>query len=82
MTWIVAYIVAALVFGVLDALWLGWAGNNFYRPRLAATKAKYEDKFPKIELFTIDEAFGGWRSAQKTHFDDGGVFDQIYTPGK
>ena len=34
MTWIVAYIVAALVFGVLDALWLGWAGNNFYRPRL------------------------------------------------
>lgn len=39
MTWIVAYIAAAVVFGVLDALWLGWAGNNFYRPRLGEVLA-------------------------------------------
>ena len=37
--------------------------------------------FPKLKLFTIDELFGGWQKAQKTHFADGGVFDQIYTPG-
>ena len=54
------------------------AAHNFYRPRLAAIKAKYENKFPKIELFTIDEAFGGWNNAQQKHFSDGGVFDQIY----
>jgi ABC-type sulfate transport system substrate-binding protein len=41
------------------------AAHNFYRPRLAAIKAKYADKFPKIELFTIDEAFGGWNNAQQ-----------------
>lgn len=37
---------------------------------------------PKGNLFTIDEVFGGWQKAQKTHFADGGVFDQIYTPGE
>ena len=42
---------------------------------------KYADSFPKIELFTIDDVFGGWAKAQKTHFADGGVFDQIYQPG-
>ena len=41
--------------------------------------AKYDKQFPKVELFTIDEVFGGWAKAQKTHFADGGVFDQIYT---
>jgi ABC-type sulfate transport system substrate-binding protein len=39
---------------------------------------KYADTFPRIELFTIDEAFGGWDNAQQIHFSDGGVFDQIY----
>ena len=39
-------------------------------------------RFPKIRLFTIQDVFGGWASAQKTHFDDGGVFDQIYQPGR
>ena len=39
-------------------------------------------KFPELELFTIDEVFGGWERAQKTHFDDGGVFDAIYAPGR
>lgn len=56
--------------------------QHYYRPRDPAAKAKYADKFPKVELFTIDELFGGWAKAQKTHFDDGGVFDQIYQPGK
>jgi sulfate/thiosulfate-binding protein len=54
------------------------AAKNFYRPRLAEVADKYAKQFPKIELFTVDDAFGGWTKAQKTYFDDGGVFDQIY----
>jgi len=54
------------------------AGRNFYRPRNAAIAAKYAGTFPQLELITIDQAFGGWTKAQKTHFADGGVFDQIY----
>jgi len=54
------------------------AGQNYYRPIDSAAAAKYAKMFPKINLFTIDEAFGGWTKAQKTHFSDGGVFDQIY----
>lgn len=54
------------------------AAKHFYRPRNAEVAAKFASTFPKIQLFTIDEAFGGWANAQKTHFDDGGVFDQIY----
>ena len=57
------------------------AAKNFYRPRDAAVAAKYATTFPKVPLFTIDEAFGGWRKAQTTHFADGGTFDQIYVPG-
>jgi sulfate/thiosulfate-binding protein len=55
--------------------------KNYYRPRLEKIAAKYADRFPKLQLFTIDELFGGWQKAQKRHFDDGGVFDKIYTPG-
>ena len=55
------------------------AARNFYRPIDPAVAAKYEKNFPKINLFTIDAVFGGWTKAQKTHFADGGVFDQIYT---
>ncbi len=55
-------------------------GKNFYRPREAAALAKYGKQFAPVKLFTIDEVFGGWAKAQKTHFDDGGVFDQIYAP--
>jgi sulfate transport system substrate-binding protein len=54
------------------------AARNFYRPRLDAVAKKYADQFPKIQLFTIDEAFGGWDKAQSEHFNDGGVFDQMY----
>ena len=55
------------------------AAKNFYRPIDATVAAKYGAQFPKIALFTIDEVFGGWAKAQKTHFADGGVFDQIYS---
>lgn len=54
------------------------AGKHFYRPISEQAKAKYANAFPKIELFTIDEAFGGWTKAAKDHFADGGTFDQIY----
>jgi len=53
------------------------AGKNYYRPRSATALAKYAKQFSQVELFTIDELFGGWQKAQKTHFNDGGVFDQI-----
>ena len=53
-------------------------GKNYYRPTSAAAKAKYASSFPKVELFTIDDAFGGWTKAAATHFADGGTFDQIY----
>ena len=56
------------------------AAENFYRPRLPDVAAKYKDRFPAIKLFTIDDVFGGWAAAQKTHFSDGGVFDQIFRP--
>ena len=55
------------------------AARNFYRPIDEKVGAKYAKNFPKVNLFTIDEVFGGWAKAQKTHFADGGVFDQIYT---
>ena len=54
------------------------AGKNFYRPRDAKVAAKYASTFPKVNLFTIDEVFGGWAKAQKKFFVDGAVFDQIY----
>src|SRR5262249_27978125 len=58
------------------------AARNYYRPRNPAILAKYRANFPDIKLFTIDEVFGGWQNAQKSHFADGGIFDQIYTPGQ
>ena len=54
------------------------AGKHFYRPRDAKALEKWSKNFPKINLVTIDKDFGGWSTAQKTHFDDGGTFDQIY----
>ena len=55
------------------------AARNFYRPIDPKVAAAHVKRFPKLNLFTIDEVFGGWTQAQKTHFNDGGVFDQIYT---
>jgi sulfate transport system substrate-binding protein len=54
------------------------AARNFYRPVDAKVAAAYAKNFPKLSLFTIDEVFGGWTKAQQVHFNDGGVFDQIY----
>ena len=55
------------------------AGRNYYRPTSDKAKAKYDKQFPKLTLFTIDQAFGGWEKADKAHFADNGSFDQIYT---
>jgi len=54
-------------------------GKNFYRPVSAKAQAKYAKQMPKLNLFTIDQAFGGWDRASKEHFADGAVFDQIYS---
>jgi sulfate transport system substrate-binding protein len=54
------------------------AGKNFYRPISPKAQAKYAKQFPKINLFTIEQAFGGWAKAKKEHFADGAHFDQIY----
>jgi sulfate/thiosulfate transport system substrate-binding protein len=56
------------------------AARHHYRPRLAAAAATHAAALPKMSLVTIDEVFGGWARAQKAHFADGGVFDQIYQP--
>jgi sulfate/thiosulfate-binding protein len=57
------------------------AARHFYRPRSEKIAQKYAAQFPKIDLLTVDGAFGGWAVAQRTHFADGGTFDQIYQPG-
>jgi len=57
------------------------AAKRHYRPRDQAVAGRFASSFAKVKLFTVDEAFGGWQKAQKTHFADGGVFDQIYKPG-
>src|SRR5262249_35926257 len=54
------------------------AARNSYRPRDPEIAKQYENSFAKVELFTIDEVFGGWTKAQKEHFAEGGIFDQIY----
>lgn len=55
------------------------AGKNFYRPAVSdRAKARYAKQFPTLNLFTIEQAFGGWTQADKAHFVDGGTFDQIY----
>ncbi len=56
-------------------------GKNFYRPRSAAALAKYGAQFPKLDLVTVEKSFGGWKTAQKTFFADGGIFDQVYSKG-
>ncbi len=58
------------------------AAKHHYRPRSEAIAIKYARDFPPIRLFTVDELFGGWQKAQKTHFADGGAFDQIYGVGR
>ena len=57
-------------------------GKNYYRPTTEKALKKFSGQFAKVALFNIDTTFGGWTKAQKNHFADGGVFDQIYQPGK
>ncbi|MEB2489933.1 sulfate ABC transporter substrate-binding protein [Peribacillus frigoritolerans] len=54
------------------------AAKNFYRPRDEKVLAEYGDQFANIDMVTVDDTFGGWKSAQETHFNDGGTFDEIY----
>jgi sulfate/thiosulfate-binding protein len=54
------------------------AARNFYRPRLDSVAQKYASQFPPVNLFTVQDVFGGWQKAQKDHFAGGGTFDQIY----
>ncbi|MGZ3241139.1 MAG: sulfate ABC transporter substrate-binding protein [Burkholderiaceae bacterium] len=56
--------------------------KNYYRPAIEKEAKKYAAQFPKVKLFTLSEIAGNWTKAQKTHFSDGGLFDQIYQPGK
>ncbi|WP_407304499.1 sulfate ABC transporter substrate-binding protein [Acinetobacter sp.] len=58
------------------------AAQHFFRPRHPQIAAKYVEQFPKIKLFTIGDVFGGWAKAQKTHFVNGAIFDQIYSEKK
>jgi sulfate transport system substrate-binding protein len=52
--------------------------KHHFRPRTPQSPGANDSRLPSIKLFTIDKVFGGWTAAQKTHFDDGGIFDQIY----
>lgn len=54
------------------------AAKHFFRPSSAAVLAKYPDRFPSLPLFSVEDVAGSWEAAQKTHFNDGGIFDQIY----
>jgi len=56
--------------------------RHYYRPRNAAVAAKYASQFPKVNLVTVDDVFGGWKKAHEAHFADGALFDQIYQPGR
>jgi len=54
------------------------AAKHYFRPRDAKVLGRHQATFRKLDLFTIDEVFGGWKKAQAVHFNDGGLFDQIY----
>ncbi len=58
------------------------AAKRYYRPRSDAVAKKYASQFPKVKLFTLAEIIGDWQKTQKTHFADGGVFDQVYQPNQ
>jgi len=56
--------------------------KNFYRPRNPAVAARYASQYPRLNLVTVNDVFGGWKKAHETHFADGALFDQIYQPGR
>ncbi|WKB54668.1 sulfate ABC transporter substrate-binding protein [Eleftheria terrae] len=76
----------ALAEAYLKYLWSDEAqelvARHHLRPRAEKVLAKYAADFPKIQLFTVDEVFGGWKKAQKEHFDDGATYDQILAAAK
>jgi sulfate transport system substrate-binding protein len=55
--------------------------RNFFRPTSEAVLARYAEQFPPMRLFTVDEVFGGWSAAQAEHFNDGGIYDRLFTAG-
>ena len=57
-------------------------GKNYYRPRDPAVAAQFKSQFPSLPLFNIDKNFGGWKRVQAAHFNDGGVFDQVFEDAK
>jgi sulfate/thiosulfate transport system substrate-binding protein len=58
------------------------AARHYFRPRSQAVAAEFQQTFPRVELFTLEEVFGSWAQAQQVHFKDGAIFDQIYVPGR
>jgi len=58
------------------------AARHFYRPRLSSVAEEYRGRFAEVSLITIEEMYGGWSEAQRIHFADGGIFDQISQPGE
>jgi sulfate transport system substrate-binding protein len=58
------------------------AAKRYYRPRSEAVAKKYANQFPNIKLFTLQEIIGDWQKTNKIHFADGGLFDQVYQPGR
>lgn len=68
----------------LEALYLEeaqeLAARSYFRPSSEQVAARFSDQFPQVEMFTIDEVFGGWPPANEAHFRDGGTFDQVYRP--
>jgi sulfate transport system substrate-binding protein len=58
------------------------AAKHYYRPRDETVAADFRQQFPNVELFTLEAAFGSWAQAQRAHFGDGGIFDQIYLPSR
>ncbi|MDP4098009.1 sulfate ABC transporter substrate-binding protein [Paenibacillus sp. P96] len=56
------------------------AAENYYRPTLDSVAERFKDSFPQLELFTLQDVFGTWQETQEKHFNDGGIFDQIYVP--
>lgn len=58
------------------------AARHHFRPRNPDVLARYRARFPDVRTLAIDRDFGGWAAAQKTHFDEGGIFDQIFQRGK
>jgi sulfate transport system substrate-binding protein len=72
---------ASFLFGNHATRFVQIVKHNF-RPRTNRIAEKHRAKFPRMQLFTVQEVFGGWTQAQRTHFDDGAVFDQVFVAAR